>query len=159
MNRRESAAGPRAAWGWRQRWRVARALLATHYAEMTEYRAEIMLWALSGVMPLLMLAVWSQLEPAQGAAGLSRQQLDRYFLSAFFTRQFTVVWLVYKFEEDALLGRLSLLLLQPLSPLWRYLADHLDEQATTLETGANIAWTSAGVSAAAAIMVWWLSGD
>jgi tetratricopeptide (TPR) repeat protein len=34
-----------------------------------------------------------------------------------------------------------------------------DDQATTLETGANIAWTSAGVSAAAAIMVWWLSSD
>jgi tetratricopeptide (TPR) repeat protein len=34
-----------------------------------------------------------------------------------------------------------------------------DEQATTLETGANIAWTGAGVSAAAAIMVWWLSSD
>lgn len=34
-----------------------------------------------------------------------------------------------------------------------------DAQATTLETGANIAWTGAGVSAAAAIMVWWLSSD
>ena len=34
-----------------------------------------------------------------------------------------------------------------------------DDQATTLETGANIAWTGAGVSAAAAMMVWWLSSD
>ncbi|MFN9692565.1 MAG: ABC transporter permease [Synechococcaceae cyanobacterium] len=99
---------------------------------MTEYRAQILLWALSGVLPLLMLAVWSQLEPAPGAVGLSREQLDRYFLSAFLTRQFTVVWLVYQFEEDALHGRLSLLLLQPLAPLWRYLASHLAEQATRL---------------------------
>jgi ABC-2 type transport system permease protein len=123
---------PPAAWGWPQRLRLARVLLATHYAEMTEYRAEILLWALSGVLPLLMLAVWSQLEPAAGAAGLNRQQLDRYFLSAFLTRQFTVVWLVFQFEEDALHGRLSLQLLQPLAPLWRYLATHLAEQATRL---------------------------
>jgi len=124
--------GPRPPWGWRQRLRLARVLLATYYAEMTEYRAEILLWALSGVLPLLMLAVWSQLEPAPGAMGLSRQDLDRYFLSAFLTRQFTVVWLVYQFEEDALHGRLSLQLLQPLAPLWRYLAAHLAEQATRL---------------------------
>jgi ABC-2 type transport system permease protein len=127
-----AARGARRAWGWPQRLRLARVLLATHYAEMTEYRAQILLWALSGVLPLLMLAVWSQLEPAPGAVGLSREQLDRYFLSAFLTRQFTVVWLVYQFEEDALHGRLSLLLLQPLAPLWRYLASHLAEQATRL---------------------------
>jgi ABC-2 type transport system permease protein len=125
-----ACSGYRPAWGWRQRLRLVRVLLVTYYAEMTQYRAEILLWALSGVLPLLMLAVWSQLEPAPGA--MSHQQLDRYFLSAFFTRQFTVVWLVYQFEEDALQGRLSLRLLQPLAPMWRYLAAHLAERATRL---------------------------
>jgi ABC-2 type transport system permease protein len=36
------------------------------------------------------------------------------------------------FEEDALQGKLSPQLLQPLHPLWRYLASHLAEQATRL---------------------------
>jgi ABC-2 type transport system permease protein len=45
-------------------------------------------------------------------------------------RQFTVVWLIYEFERDALEGRLSPYLLQPLQPLWRYVAAHLAEQAT-----------------------------
>ena len=40
-------------------WRVARALLVSQYALMLEYRAEIVLWALSGVLPLIMLGVWS----------------------------------------------------------------------------------------------------
>ena len=40
-------------------WRVARALLGSQYALMLEYRAEIALWALSGVLPLIMLGVWS----------------------------------------------------------------------------------------------------
>jgi ABC-2 type transport system permease protein len=47
-------------------------------------------------------------------------------------RQFTVVWVVYAFEEDNLLGRLSPLLLQPLPLVWRYAAAHLAEQATRL---------------------------
>lgn len=111
--------------------RIARALLASQYALMLEYRAEILLWALSGLMPLLMYAVWSG-APAGAAAGISPQQFARYFLAALVVRQFTVVWVVYAFEEDNLLGRLSPLLLQPLPLIWRYVAAHLAEQATRL---------------------------
>jgi ABC-2 type transport system permease protein len=109
--------------------RIGRALLLSQYALMLEYRSEIVLWALSGVMPLLMYAVWSQ-APAGAAAGLSSQQFARYFLAAMVVRQFTAVWVIYAFEEDNLLGRLSPLLLQPLPLIWRYLAAHLAEQAT-----------------------------
>ncbi|MCT0217246.1 ABC-2 family transporter protein [Synechococcus sp. CS-1330] len=98
---------------------------------MLEYRAEIALWALSGVLPLIMLGVWSG-SGAAAAAGLSAQQLSHYFLAAFVVRQFTVVWLIQVFEDDALQGRLSPFLLQPLSPLWRYLAAHLSEQASRI---------------------------
>ena len=112
-------------------WRVARALLGSQYALMLEYRAEIALWALSGVLPLIMLGVWSG-SGAAAAAGLSPQQLSRYFLAAFVVRQFTVVWLIQVFEDDALQGRLSPFLLQPLSPLWRYLAAHFSEQASRI---------------------------
>ena len=112
-------------------WRVARALLGSQYALMLEYRAEIALWALSGVLPLIMLGVWSG-SGAAAAAGLSAQQLSHYFLAAFVVRQFTVVWLIQVFEDDALQGRLSPFLLQPLSPLWRYLAAHFSEQASRI---------------------------
>ena len=115
----------------RRAWRVARALLGSQYALLLEYRAEIALWALSGVLPLIMLGVWSG-SGAGAAAGLSARQLSHYFLAAFVVRQFTVVWLIHVFEEDALQGRLSPYLLQPLAPLWRYLAAHLSEQATRL---------------------------
>ena len=77
-------------------WRVARALLVSQYALMLEYRAEIVLWALSGVLPLIMLGVWSG-SGAGAGAGLSPQQISRYFLSAFLVRQFTVVWLIHVF--------------------------------------------------------------
>jgi ABC-2 type transport system permease protein len=109
--------------------RIARALLSSQYAYMLEYRAEIALWALSGVLPLIMLAVWQQ-SGAGAAAGLSASSIRHYFLAAFVVRQFTVVWLIHVFEEDTLQGKLSPQLLQPLHPLWRYLAAHLAEQAT-----------------------------
>jgi len=111
--------------------RIARALFVSQYALMLEFRAEILLWALSGLMPLLMFSLWSG-APAGAAAGISPQAFARYFLAAFVVRQFTVVWVVYAFEEDNLLGRLSPLLLQPLPLVWRYAAAHLAEQATRL---------------------------
>ncbi|MFZ0409411.1 MAG: ABC-2 family transporter protein [Cyanobium sp.] len=105
---------------------------------MLEYRAETALWALSGILPFIMLGIWDQLAEAPGAGptssglGLDRLQLSRYFLCAFVARQFSVAWVVYAFEEDALQGRLSPYLLQPLQPLWRYVAAHLAEQVTRL---------------------------
>lgn len=124
---------PRASRQWNRPspLRIARVLLGSQYALMLEYRAEILLWALAGLLPLLMFALWSE-APAGAAAGISPRQFARYFLAAFAVRQFTVVWVVYSFEEDNLLGRLSPLLLQPLSLFWRYAAAHLAEQATRL---------------------------
>jgi ABC-2 type transport system permease protein len=104
-------------------------LLETQYAYMLEYRAEIALWALSGVLPLIMLGVWSG-SGAAAASGLAPERLGPYFLAAFLVRQFTVVWMIHVFEEDTLQGKLSPYLLQPLLPLWRYLTAHLAEQAT-----------------------------
>lgn len=130
---------------------VARALLLSQYALMLEYRAEIALWALSGVLPLIMLAIW-QGAPARAAAGLTSAQLNHYFIAAFLVRQFTVVWLIHVFEEDALQGRLSPFLLQPLQPLWRYLAAHLAEQMTRIPFVALMLLALALVEPS---LLWW----
>jgi len=119
-------------------WRVARALFTSQYALMLEYRAEILLWALAGLVPFVMLAVWIE-SPAGAALGMGPTQLARYFLAAFVVRQFTVAWVLAVFEEDALQGRLSPMLLQPLHPFWRYLASHGAEQAIRLPIVAMIA--------------------
>ncbi len=151
--------------------RIARVLLSSQYATMLEYRAEIALWALSGVVPFLMLALWSQVDGVGGgpqALGLTRLQLGRYFLSVFIVRQFTIAWVVWAFEEDALQGRLSPMLLQPLHPLWRYLSAHLAEQATRLPFVAALvglfvllqpatAWLPSVGQAVTALVAIWLA--
>ena len=46
--------------------RIIRVLLGCQYAHMLEYRAEIALWALSGVLPFIMLSVWSGSDERSG---------------------------------------------------------------------------------------------
>ena len=104
-------------------------LFKTQYANMLEYRAEIALWAISGVIPFFMLNIWTN-NGLNESINISNVMLSRYFLSAFFVRQFSVVWVVFTFEEDALLGRVSPYIIQPLHPFIRYFAQHIAEQIT-----------------------------
>jgi len=133
--------------------RIARTLLSTQYAYMLEYRAEIALWAISGVLPLIMLGVW-QGSGAATRAGLNPQQLSHYFVAAFVVRQFSVVWLIHVFEEDTLTGRLSPYLLQPLQPLWRYFCAHLAEQATRIPF---VGLLLIGLATINPDLIWWPS--
>ena len=104
-------------------------LLKIQYSNMLEYRVEIALWAISGIIPFFMLNIWTN-NNLNESINISNVMLSRYFLSAFFVRQFSVVWVVFTFEEDALLGRVSPYLIQPLNPFFRYIAQHIAEQIT-----------------------------
>ena len=104
-------------------------LLKVQYSNMLEYRVEIALWAISGIIPFFMLNIWTN-NNLNELINISNVMLSRYFLSAFFVRQFSVVWVVFTFEEDALLGRVSPYLIQPLNPFFRYIAQHIAEQIT-----------------------------
>lgn len=110
---------------------VARALLVTYYAYMLEYRAELLLWALSGSLPLILMGVWVQ-AAQEGTFGLSALDFIRYFLAVFMVRQFTVVWVIWEFEKEVIQGKLSPLLLQPIDPVWRHVAAHLGERVARL---------------------------
>ena len=113
-------------------------LLKIQYSNMLEYRAEIALWAISGIIPFFMLNIWTN-NGLNESINLSNIMLSRYFISAFFVRQFSVVWVVFTFEEDALLGKLSPYLIQPLHPFFRYFAQHIAEQLTRLPFALLIA--------------------
>lgn len=111
--------------------RKARTLLSVYYAYMVEYRAELILWVLSGSLPLILMGVW--IEAAQGGQfGLKPVDFARYFISAFIARQLTVVWVVWEFEREVVEGRLSPRLLQPIDPVWHHVASHLSERLARL---------------------------
>ena len=114
-------------------------LLKVQYSNMLEYRVEIALWAISGIIPFFMLNIWTT-NNLNESINLSNVMISRYFLSAFFIRQFSVVWVVFTFEEDALLGKISPYIIQPLNPFFRYLSQHIAEQITRLPFALIIAF-------------------
>ena len=114
-------------------------LLKVQYSNMLEYRVEIALWAISGIIPFFMLNIWTT-NNLNESINLSNVMISRYFLSAFFIRQFSVVWVVFTFEEDALLGKISPYLIQPLNPFFRYFSQHIAEQITRLPFALIIAF-------------------
>ncbi|MBD0267194.1 MAG: ABC-2 family transporter protein [Cyanobacteria bacterium Co-bin8] len=98
---------------------------------MVEYRAELVLWVLSGTLPLILMGVWAQAAES-GEFGLDPIEFIRYFLAVFIVRQLTVVWVVWEFEREVLEGRLSPYLLQPIDPVWRHLFSHVAERFARL---------------------------
>jgi ABC-2 type transport system permease protein len=111
--------------------RKVRAITQAYLALWTEYRAELYLWALSGVLPLILMGVWNQVSKNADFA-LNPAEFVRYFLAVFVVRQFTVVWVIWEFEELVVQGTLSPLLLQPFNPLWRFLLGHMTERLARL---------------------------
>ncbi|MGG6294818.1 ABC transporter permease [Leptolyngbya sp. AN02str] len=112
-------------------WRKASTLLTVYYAYMVEYRAELLLWVLSGTLPLILMGVWVEAS-RQTDLGLSSLEFVRYFLAVFLVRQFSVVWVIWEFEREIVEGRLSFRLLQPLDPGWHHFTSHLAERFARL---------------------------
>jgi ABC-2 type transport system permease protein len=98
-----------------------------HFALWVEYRAELYLWVVAGVLPLILMAVWGEVSRS-GDFGFNRIQFIRYFLAVFIVRQMTFVWVIWEFEELVVSGKLSMQLLQPINPFWRFLLAHLTER-------------------------------
>jgi len=112
-------------------FKVSRSLLVTYYAYMLEYRAELLLWALSGSLPFILMGVWTQ-AAQQVDFGLSSIEFARYFLAVYLIRQLTVVWVIWDFEREIVDGKLSFRLLQPLDPVWHHIWSHLGERFARL---------------------------
>jgi ABC-2 type transport system permease protein len=112
-------------------YRKARALFQLYLAYMLEFRAEIYLWVLASVLPLILLGVWAKAAES-GAFSLGRVDFIRYFMAVFVVRQFSFIWVIWEFEELVVSGNLSQQLLQPLDPVWRFLASHITERVVRL---------------------------
>ena len=107
--------------------RKIQTLIAVYYAYMLEYRAEILLWMLAGILPFILMAVWIT-AASHHDYGIPPVDFARYFLSVFITHQMISVWVIWEFEEDVLYGHLSHYLLQPMDPIWRYISTHIAER-------------------------------
>lgn len=102
--------------------RAARALpdlFRVAVAEIVAYRAEMVIWILTATLPLIMLALWSSVASEGPVAGLSQDDLARYFAATLVVRQATSMWLVWEFAFQVRTGALSARLMRPLHPFWQ----------------------------------------
>lgn len=114
--------------------RKARALLVVWFGHMSAYRAEIVIWILTGSLPLIMLAVWIGKAQASGGAvgGFSAPDFAAYFLSAWLSQQMIVAWVAWELDFQIRQGTLSPKLLRPLDVFWEHVAAHLAERLVRL---------------------------
>jgi ABC-2 type transport system permease protein len=110
-----------------QVFRKFRILLGVFYANMLQYRAEMYLWVLSGIMPFFMMGLWMKVSAGSGYS-ITPVDFARYYLAVFIVRQVTLVWVVWEFEFHVVQGRLSPYLLQPMNPAWRFVLSHIGER-------------------------------
>lgn len=116
-------------------WRKARAILSVRVAESTAYRAELLIWMLSGTISFVMMALWiAQASGAPGGqiGGFSPADFASYFVGTWVTTQLLVVWVVYELDYQIRLGHLSPKLLRPLDPLWEHLGSHVADKLIRL---------------------------
>jgi ABC-2 type transport system permease protein len=112
-------------------WKKAKTLLLVQYSYMVEYRAELILWVLSGSLPIILMGVWTQAAQS-GNFSLSPVAFARYFLAVFIIRQITIIWVIWEFEREVVEGKLSSRLLQPLDPVWHHVSSHISERAARI---------------------------
>lgn len=92
-------------------------LLRIYWARTLEYRVQIMIWILSGAVPLVMLAVWLSLAQEGPIGSFNAGTFVGYYLAAIFLRRMTGVWIIWDLSRDIRTGGLSARLLRPLHPL------------------------------------------
>lgn len=107
-------------------------ILKATWSDALAYRAELVIWVLTGALPLVMLAVWLSLAGDGGVGGFSGDDFVAYYVGAMVIRQLTGVWIIWDMEREIRMGELSPQLLRPFHPLLRYLAMALSDKPLRL---------------------------
>lgn len=107
-------------------------LLRASWSDALAYRGQLLIWVLTGALPLVMLAVWRSVAAGGAVAGYSGDDFVAYYVGALAVRQITGVWVIWDIERDIRLGELSPHLLRPYNPLLRYLAMALSDKPLRL---------------------------
>ncbi|RUS95295.1 multidrug ABC transporter permease [Dulcicalothrix desertica PCC 7102] len=110
----------------------ARALLVNAFSEATAYRVEVVIWLISGFLPLIMMFIWMGLAESGPMGDYSAKNFATYFLMVFFVTQTVEVSTIQDLNSDIRLGYMSFKLLLPLNPYWMYMTANLGDLVVRL---------------------------
>ncbi|MBI4719240.1 MAG: ABC-2 family transporter protein [Planctomycetes bacterium] len=120
-------------------------------ALMFQYRGEMILWALWGVVyPAVAIAMWSAAARASPDAatirGYGPRDFAAYFLLTMVVGHFCTAWDIYEMGYIVRSGSMSVRLLRPLLPLWNSVAANAAFKVLTLAIllpiWALVAWVT-----------------
>ena len=92
-------------------------LLKANWARALEYRGQIAIWILSGILPLIMMMVWLSISGQGPVAGYDATDFVSYYLMVTLMRRLTGAWIIWDMDSDIRKGTLSPQLLRPIHPL------------------------------------------
>jgi ABC-2 type transport system permease protein len=98
-------------------------LMRVGFAGTVAYRAEMVIWILSTLLPLVLLALWTAVADGGPVAGFGEVEFARYFAVTLLVRQIGSLWLVWELNYEIRSGKLSTKLLRPMHPLVQYATD------------------------------------
>ena len=110
--------------------------LKTQLAVQFQYRVAMLIWMIGMVLePVMYLVVWSTVAHARGGsvAGYDAPAFAAYYIIMMAVNHVTFTWIMWEYEYYIREGTLSGLLLHPIHPIHRDIADNL---AYKILTGA-----------------------
>lgn len=87
------------------------------------YRAQLVVWLLSGVAPLFMMMIWWEISRDKVINGYTAKDFAGYFLGVYLVRQLTAAWVIFVLNDEIRKGTLSGRLLKPIPPFWFHVAE------------------------------------
>lgn len=130
---------------WPAYLRAFPSMLRVGFAGMVAYRAEMVVWILTSILPLVMLALWNSAAAAGPLEGFGQVEFARYFTVTLVVRQLTSAWVVWQLNYEVRTGSLSPQLLRPVHPLFWNLS----------ETLAAVPFRVVVLSPIVGALVWW----
>ena len=100
-------------------------LFRVGFASSLAYRSEFFVWILATNMPLVMLALWSEVAREAPVGNYGQKEFTAYFLATLIVRQLTGSWVVWEMNTEIRQGTLAQRLLRPIHPILAYAADNL----------------------------------
>lgn len=109
--------------------RALPSLLGVGWADMVAYRAELVIWFLTGSLPIIMMLVWDTVASEGGPVGrFGKADFAAYFTATLIARHLTGSWIVWELNQWIRTGSLSPALLKPLNPLLFLCVESLAEK-------------------------------
>lgn len=90
------------------------------FARLIAYRAEMIIWIFTALLPLVMLAMWQTVATDNPIGNYGQTEFTRYFISTLIVRQLIGAWVVWQMNFDIRSGALSAQLLRPVNPIVVY---------------------------------------